>query len=133
ILEKAGALAGQIGAVATSAFWHTLAPLDKSNRPLFPLMTWEDTRPQQASANLRTQLDENVLHRRTGARLHTSYWPAKIYWLPDAYPEIIQQTARYVSFGEYLHLRFLGQAVCSLSMASGTGLLNRYTQTWDRE
>lgn len=132
-LEKAGMLAGQIGAVATSTFWHTLVPLDKLDRPLLPLMTWEDRRPQQAAANLRARLDERALHKRTGARLHTSYWPAKIYWLNDAYPEVVRQTARYASFGEYLHLRFLGRAICSFSMASGTGLLNRYTRTWDGE
>lgn len=132
-LVQARMLGGRIGAVATSAFWHTLVPLDASNRPLLPLMTWEDMRPQRAAASLRARLDEAALHKRTGARLHTSYWPAKIYWLHDAYPEIMRRTARYASFGEYLHLRFLGRAVCSLSMASGTGLLNRHTLTWDKE
>jgi gluconokinase len=96
-------------------------------------MTWEDTRPQQASENLRSRLNEPAIHQRTGARLHTSYWPAKIAWLQRAHPEIAQKVARYVSFGEYLHERLLGRAVCSLSMASGTGLLNTRAQTWDTE
>lgn len=133
LLKKAGSRAGQIGAVATSTFWHTLVPLDSSDRPLFPLMTWEDTRPREAAGTLRQQLDEAALHKRTGARLHTSYWPAKIAWLATAHPEIVRQTAHYASFGEYLHRRLLGQAICSRSMASGTGLLNRRTQTWDKE
>lgn len=133
VLQKVDPEAAGIAAVATSAFWHTLLPLDSSGRPLLPLMTWEDTRPQQASTELRARLDEAAIHRRTGARLHTSYWPAKITWLAGAYPEIVQQTARYVSFGEYLHERFLGRAICSLSMASGTGLLNRRTRAWDDE
>jgi gluconokinase len=133
VLHKAGEHAGQIAGVATSAFWHTLLPLDASGRPLLPLMTWEDTRPQQASEDLRSRLNEPAIHRRTGARLHTSYWPAKIAWLQRAHPEIAQKVARYVSFGEYLHERLLGRAVCSLSMASGTGLLNTHAQTWDTE
>ena len=133
VLQKAGALATRIAAVATSTFWHTLLPLDAAGRPLFPLITWEDTRPQRASVELRARLDESAIHRRTGARLHTSYWPAKISWLASTHPEITRQTARYISFGEYLHERFLGRAVCSLSMASGTGLLNRSTRAWDTE
>ena len=133
LLHKAGSQAGQIVGVATSAFWHTLLPLDASGRPLMPLMTWEDTRPQQASVELRARLDEAAIHRRTGARLHTSYWPAKISWLVQAHPEIAQQAKRYVSFGEYLHERLLGRAVCSLSMASGTGLLDTRARAWDDE
>lgn len=133
VLRKAATQSIEILAVATSAFWHTLLPLDAAGRPLFPLMIWEDTRPQQASMELRARLDEAAIHRRTGARLHTSYWPAKISWLASAHPEIVRQTASYVSFGEYLHARFLGRAICSLSMASGTGLLNLHTRTWDSE
>lgn len=133
LLQKAGTRAQKIAAVATSAFWHTLLPLDASGRPLLPLMTWEDTRPQQAALALGAQLDETAVHRRTGARLHSSYWPAKLTWLARVHPDIVRQTARYVSFGEYLHERLLGRAVCSLSMASGTGLLNLSTQNWDRD
>lgn len=131
ILQKAGARAAQIIAVATSTFWHTLLPLNASGHPLMPLLTWEDTRPQHAATALRARLDEAEIHRRTGVPLHASYWPAKISWLANAHPEIVRQTARYVSFGEYLHTRLLGRAVCSLSMASGTGLLNMHTRAWD--
>lgn len=133
VLLKAGERAGRIAAVATSTFWHTLLPLDASDRPLLPLLTWEDTRPWRAATELRSRLDENTVHRRTGARLHTSYWPAKLTWLAGAYPEIAQRAACFVSFGEYLHRRLLGRSVCSLSMASGTGLLNLRTRTWDTD
>src|SRR5579883_155822 len=133
LLQRAGERAEGIIAVATSTFWHTLLPLDAGGRPLLPLMTWEDTRPQRNCVELRQKLDEAALHRRTGTRLHTSYWPAKISWLVGAYPEIARQTARYVSFGEYLHERLLGRSVCSLCMASGTGLLNIHTRSWDAD
>lgn len=133
VLHKAEGSGRQIIGVATSAFWHTLVPLDRAGHPLLPLLTWEDTRPQQAARELRTQLNEADTHRRTGARLHACYWPAKIRWLAQAHPEIAERTARYVSFSEYLHERLLGRAVCSLSMASGTGLLNTRARTWDQE
>ena len=80
-----------------------------------------------------TQLDERAVHQRTGARLHTSYWPAKIYWLATRHPERAAQVARYVSSGEYFALRVLGRSLCSFSMASGTGLWNMHTHTWDAE
>lgn len=133
VLALTGEQHSEICAVATSAFWHSLLPLDARGRPLLPLMTWEDRRPQQACLALRQQFNETAIHRRTGARLHTTYWPAKISWLAGAFPEVARQTARYVSFSEYLYECFLGRSLCSFSMASGTGLFNTRTRTWESE
>ncbi len=77
VLEMAGSLAKHIGAVAIDTFWHGLMGVDAGNRPLTPLILWEDTRPHGAAAELRKQLNEEAIHARTGARLHASYWPAK--------------------------------------------------------
>ncbi len=131
VLAAAGPLASQIKAVATDTFWHTLLGVDASGRPLMPLLTWEDTRPASAAAELRTQLDEDAIHKRNGVRIHASYWPAKLRWLSRELSEQFQRTAQWLSFGEYLHRRFLGRSVCSLSMASGTGMLVTRACAWD--
>src|SRR5262249_44515725 len=89
------------------------------------------TRPQEAAAKLRQKLDDATIHARTGARLHASYWPAKLCWLAIQEPETFSCVAQWLSFGEYLHRRFLGRSVCSLSMASGTGLLQARARSWD--
>ena len=39
----------------------------------------------------------------------------------------------WVSPGEYVQRRLLGDAAASVSMASGTGLLDQRTNTWDEE
>ncbi len=130
-LAAAGPLASQIGAVATDTFWHSLMGVDASGHPVMPLLTWEDTRPHSAAAELRAQLDEAAIHARTGALLHASYWPAKLRWLSTNQPQLFQRTAQWLSFGEYLHRRLLGRSVCSLSMASGTGMLVTRNRTWD--
>jgi gluconokinase len=132
-LKQAGPLAQQIGAVAIDTFWHSLLGVDESGRPLTPVITWEDTRPYAAVAKLRAKLDEKAVHDRTGARFHASYWSAKLLWLAEQQPETFKRAAKWLSFGEYLHQKFLGHAVCSLSMASGTGLLVTREHTWDDE
>ena len=132
-LEMAGPLAQHIGAVALDTFWHGLMGVDADNRPLTPLILWEDTRPQEAAAELRKQLDEKAIHARTGARLHASYWPAKLRWLATQAPETFARVAQWQSFGDYLYRHFLGRSVCSLSMASGTGMLQTRARTWDAE
>ncbi len=132
-LEQAGPLAEQIGAVAIDTFWHALLGVDEQGKPLTPLITWEDTRPQLAALALRKELDEEAVHARTGARFHASYWPAKLRWLAQEQPAIFAQVHEWLSFGEYLHRRLLGKSVCSLSMASATGLLNTRQKQWDKE
>jgi gluconokinase len=132
-LAAAGPLAAQIAAVATDTFWHSLLGVDASDRAIMPLLTWEDTRPRSAATELREQLDETAIHTRTGARLHASYWPAKLRWLSTTRPELVRRTAQWLSFGEYLYRRLLGRSVCSLSMASGTGMLVTRTRSWDTQ
>jgi len=132
-LKVAGPLASSIGAVATDTFWHSLVAVDKNGHPLTPLITWEDTRPRKAAAELRAQLNKTAIHQRTGARLHASYWPAKLRWLAQTQPKVFKRAAKWLSFGEYLHQQLLGQAVCSYSMASGTGMLVTRSREWDKE
>src|SRR2546425_1184452 len=130
-LHLASSYAQQIVAVALDTFWHSLLGVDASGRALTPVITWEDTRAHNAVHQLRTQLDEQRTHSRTGVHFHASYWPAKLRWLSQNQPELLTQVAQWISFGEYLHRRFLGRSLCSLSMASGTGLLNISTLQWD--
>jgi gluconokinase len=132
-LEMAGPLAQHISAVAIDTFWHGLLGVDADNHPLTPLILWEDTRPHNATVELRKQLDEAAIHARTGARLHASYWPAKLRWLATQAPDTFSHVAQWLSFGDYLYRHFLGRSVCSLSMASGTGMLQTHARTWDTE
>ncbi len=133
VLQVAGPSAQQIGAVALDTFWHSLLGVDAAGHPLTPVITWEDTRAYAAARELGCQMDEKAIHARTGARFHASYWPAKLRWLAQSQSEIFAHVAQWISFGEYLHRRFLGQSVCSFSMASATGMLDQRTLQWDSE
>ncbi|HEY4386599.1 MAG TPA: gluconokinase [Ktedonobacteraceae bacterium] len=130
LLKQMGAEAQKIAAVALDTFWHSLLGVDADNHPLTPVITWEDTRPFQAANDLRNELDERAVHKRTGARFHASYWPAKLRFLAQSQPEVFQKTSQWISFGEYIHRRFLGHSICCLSMASGTGLLDTKKCIW---
>jgi gluconokinase len=133
VLKAAGPLASQIVAVAADTFWHSLLGVDAQNRPLTPVITWEDTRSQQAALALRKELDEQATHDRVGVRFHASFWPAKLRWLSQSDPDTFAHVSQWISFGEYMHRKFLGHSICSLSMASATGLLNTRAGVWDEQ
>src|SRR5581483_7102016 len=120
-----------VRAVGASTFWHSLLGVDGEGRGLTPVLLWADARSHGAADALRRSLDERAVHARTGCVLHWSYWPAKLRWLAETRSEITRRVRRWLSFGEYLYLQLFGETHNSLSMASGTGLLDQHTRAWD--
>jgi gluconokinase len=122
-----------VDAVAISTFWHSFLGIDADRRPTTPLFLWGDARSRKQMLDLRETLDERAVHARTGCLLHWSYWPAKLKWIRETMADEYARTKQWVSFGEFLQLHVLGQAVCGVSMASGTGLLDQNALQWDAE
>jgi gluconokinase len=122
-------------AVGASCFGHSLLALDERGRPLTPVLGWRDTRSADAAEWLARRLDGSAVHARTGCHLHTSYWPAKLAWLASSEPEVFRSARRFVSFAEHLYGELLDDddVPISVSLASGTGLLNLHTLDWDDE
>jgi len=129
------ALAGEeVDAVGASTFGHSLLCLDDLGRPASPIYMWRDTRSDDAAEWLRRRLDADAVHARTGCHLHSSYWPAKLAWLAEEEPELFRRAARFVSFADYLYERLAGERPrCSLSLGSGTGLVDLAGGDWDEE
>jgi len=123
----------RIMAVGTSCFWHSLLGADERGRALTPIYTWADSRCHADAARLREELSERAIHARTGCMLRSSYWPAKLLWLHRTRPRLFARVTRWMSPAEWLHLELCGEAGCSYSMASGTGLFNVSTLRWDAE
>ena len=129
--EILAAAEGEWIGVATSCFWHSLIGVDRQGSPRTKVLSWADNRAAPFVQTLRSQLDEDLTHARTGCVFHPSYWPAKFLWLHATRPELFDGQTRWMSFGEYLALRWHGQATVSFSMASGTGLFDQNALGWD--
>jgi hypothetical protein len=46
---------------------------------------------------LRKKLNERDVHNRTGARFHSSFWPAKLSWLKAEFPDVWKETSQWLS------------------------------------
>ena len=119
-------------AVGVTTFWHGLLGFAADGQPATPVYMWGDTRSAPDARLLASALDEPAVHERTGCRLHPSYWPAKLRWLARERPAETRRVARWGSLGELLELELFGAAATSVSMASGTGLLDQESVAWDR-
>jgi gluconokinase len=124
--------ASSIVAVGISSFWHGLLAAE-GERALTPVFLWSDGRAWREAAALRRRLDEGGVHRRTGCRLHPTYWPAKISWLRRLEPRLRRPAVGWRSPADLLWRELLGPDVTSESLASATGLLGLRTRRWDSE
>ncbi|BBZ66059.1 sugar kinase [Mycolicibacterium insubricum] len=129
----AGIDAGVIAGVAMDTFASSLVCVDAAGTALTPCFTYADSRPAGQLALLRTQLDEEGVHQRTGTRLHTSYHPARLRWLRDTHPGIASRTAKFLSLGEYVYARLAGIEGAATATTAWAGMLNRHTHALDEE
>jgi gluconokinase len=120
-----------ISAVGATSFWHGMMGIDASNRPTTPVYMWSDKRSGPDAAELAAKIDATATHQATGCRIHSSYWPAKLRWLRRTDPDIFKRTARWVSITDFVYRELFGTLGTSVSMASGTGLMNAVTLDWD--
>ena len=122
---------GKVSAVGISALWHSFLGVGETNQPLTPIYTWADSRCREDAAALRGELCEKEIHARTGCMLRASFWPAKFAWLQRTHPKLLKRVRYWMSPAEWLQRQLVGNANCSLSMASGTGFFNLKTRSWD--
>jgi Sugar (pentulose and hexulose) kinases len=133
VLRAAEKIPGQISHVATSCFWHSLVGVDEFGKPTTNVLSWADNRSRNQVAVLRRRFDEAEIHNRTGARFHSSFWPAKLLWLRNAEAEAFARTARWLSLSDYLALKLFDDSTTSISMASATGIFDIRKCMWDAQ
>jgi gluconokinase len=137
LLGEAHAVLDEAGeghdALGISCFMHSLLLLDERDRPLTPVLLWQDRRAADQAEELARHLDEDAVRTRTGCVFHPSFWPAKLAWLRAERPELLERARRVVSLADYLFLALTGELRTTLSTASGSGLLDLRERRWDAE
>ncbi|HZS43621.1 MAG TPA: gluconokinase [Blastocatellia bacterium] len=121
----------RIEAIANCSLCPTLVGLDADGKPVTPVYTWADVRAAKAAAELRKTQNDDDVYQRTGCVLHASYLPAKLRWLSTTDPGLFSKVKYWCSLGDFLMLLFLDRRICSLSVASWSGMFNRRTMDWD--
>lgn len=127
-LHALGTLDG-ITLVATASQWHSVVPVDGRGEPLGPVMTWLDTRPDRP-ARSAGPADPDSFHQRTGGWWHSLYWTVRLPWLRA---QLGGGAARFLGLPELVFTALLEEAPSSVSVASGTGMLDLTGMVWDAE
>lgn len=120
-----------VSAVGVSCFWHSLIGTDADGKALTPILTWADSRCRADAARLREEIDERLAHAGTGCMVRSSFWPAKLRWLRRTDAPLFRKVRRWMSPAEWLQLHLTGKVTCAHGMATGTGLYDPNTLTWN--
>jgi gluconokinase len=119
----------RVAGVGFSALWHTILGVDEAGRGVTPALAWNDTRATDVARGLRERMDARAYHQRTGAVLHPGYPPARILWLRQHH-DAARDVRRWLSVPEYLWLKLTGKYEADVSIAAGSGLLDRSSLCW---
>jgi gluconokinase len=121
----------EVVAISVSTAMHALIGLDDLARPVTPIVTWADARAREQARELRgTDLGQS-LHRRSGTPIHSMSPLVKLRWFAAHDPETARRVTTWAGLKDLILHRLTGRLVTELSSASGTGLLNLATRTWD--
>ncbi len=133
VLNRSERIKGEITHVAASSFWHSLVGVDAKGKATTKVYGWADTRSREQVATLRKKFDETQVHNRTGARFHSSFWPAKLLWIRKEFPDVWRNTTQWLSLSDFMALRLFAESTTSVSMASATGVFDIRACNWDAE
>ncbi|WP_072804199.1 xylulokinase [Rhodococcoides yunnanense] len=120
----------QVTAMAVAAQCHGLVLLDSDGEPLRPAKLWNDTTGADQLAALVETIGGPQWVRRIGSLPTAAFTIAKLAWVAEHEPAVLDRTHRILLPHDYLTFRLTGRAVTDRSDASGTGYFDATTSTW---
>ncbi|MDI6812031.1 MAG: gluconokinase [Desulfitobacteriaceae bacterium] len=120
-----------VDALVMSSVFHSFIPLNRAGQPLTKMWIWADNRAVEYANRIKKALPG--LYERTACPCHPMYLPAKIAWFKDNRHQAYRETRHIASIKEYVLFRWFKRYVVDKSIASGSGLYNFKTLSWDQE
>jgi len=108
--------------IGVSGQQHGMVALDSDYEVIRPAKLWCDTESAAEAAELSASLDVPIV---------ASYTASKLLWLKRREPAAWERLAHLALPHDYLNLALTGSLVMEGSDASGIGLLDPRTRTWD--
>lgn len=117
--------------ISFSAAMHSLMAVDRSGRPLTPLLLWSDTRSSGEAMALRSERSlAKRIYDHTGTPIHAMSPLCKLLWWQKHQPAMWKKAARFIGIKEYICWLLTGEYVIDHSLASATGLFDLRRLKW---
>jgi sugar (pentulose or hexulose) kinase len=118
-----------VAAIGVTGAMHALVPVAADGNVLAPTLTWFDQRCRAQAEALRERWTA-AFEAVGGVGVHSS--SARLRWLRDTSPAIVEQTHRFLLPKDFLRLRLTGRFATDLSDARSTSMVDRQREDWCR-
>lgn len=133
--QQANITSKDISSIGYSSQANSFILLDKSDKPLTPLVLWPDTRAKDLYPEVIELWQENDFMQTTGMGIEpgSGLCINKLLWFRKNKPEIWRQTKYILTISDYLVHLFTNKKTGDMGTASLLGLMNcKIGQWWDK-
>lgn len=120
-----------VTAISVSTAMHGLLGLDEALGPVTPLVTWADGRAADEARWLRDSGQATELQRMSGTPVHPMSPLTKLMWFARHEPVLTSRVRAWVGLKDFVLHALTDTLVTELSSASGTGLFDLVSRTWN--
>lgn len=121
---------GSVAALAVAGQQHGMVVTDTEGAPLRPAKLWNDTESDAHASALVDMLGAAEWATATGSVPVAAFTVAKVAWLAEHEPSLLERIAHLLLPHDWLTLRLTGRAVTDRGDASGTGYFDPVRDEW---
>lgn len=122
----------QIAAISFSTQSQVCLCLDKNGIPLYPAITWSDTRSEEAENPIK-EIPDEIHYQLTGLPDEPSSTIRKLIWLKEKHPRLYKRTHYVLQCKDYLAYRLTGRICTDYTDGSSTHALDIHTMSWSKD
>jgi xylulokinase len=133
VLEKSGIDAREIIGIGLSGQMHGAVVLDKSGKPIRPVMIWCDNRAYRQTEKIYDIFGYHNFIKLSYNQALPGYIAPKLLWIKDNEPENYKKINRFLFPKDYIRYRFSGVFATEVSDASGSVMMDIPNRCWSDE
>ena len=130
VMMKSKASPTDIDAISFSSQANALVLLDGDGEPVYPVISWLDTRSEKEVEFLRERLTEENIYKTTGMILAPGFSPPKILWVKRNLPSIFSKIRKIVFTEDYIIYKLAGEFAIDYSLISFSMLFDVNKACW---
>jgi xylulokinase len=131
--DERGATAGRVGAIGIASVAEAGAPVDSSGRPIADVIAWYDPRSAPEARRIADEVGSEALFARTGVRAEAKVTLAKLLWLRDHEPDMLERMAGWRFVADLVGGAWTDGAGTSVTLACRSAAWNLRAARWDHE
>lgn len=122
--------ANSVKAVCVSGQMMGCLSLGRDGQPLYDHITWDDRRDADQINKIQSLLSADTIHSITGICLSYMFSLPKIMWLREHFPDIYQNTWKFIQCKDYINYRLTGVLATDESDAGFTLMYDLLKKRW---